>query len=255
MVNPRDHLDDIFREGASSQTLYLILSRLKEEGHLKRVIQECVKALKVYPHDLQLRRLLAEAYAEDGRWAQAEAEIESAVKEVEELSSLFSLQADIYKQQGRDAEADEALKRAMVLRPGDHRSPSPSVEAKTTLDDTIPESTPERMEASQPPLLEEAPEEPTKDVLEIATPTLAEIYFNQGQIQEAVSTYEKVLEQEPQNLQAEKRLEELKALLDAGQELEETKEDPVQEKKAKVIDTLETWLGHIRDIVPRSSAH
>jgi tetratricopeptide (TPR) repeat protein len=246
-------LDDILREGASPQTLYLILSRLKEEGHLKGVIQECVKALKLYPHDLHLRRLLAEAYAEDGRWAQAEAEIGRAVKKAEELSSLFLLQADIYRQQGRGAEADEALKRALALRPGDHPAPSPSVETETTLDDTTPESAAESVEVSQPPPVEEPQEAPTKDVPEIVTPTLAEIYFNQGQVQEAVSTYEKVLEQEPQNLQAEKRLEELRALLDAGQVPEETTEDPVQEKKAKVINTLETWLGHIRDIVPQST--
>jgi tetratricopeptide (TPR) repeat protein len=254
MVNPYDRLDEILREGASPQTLYLILSRMKAEGHLKRVIQECVRALKVYPHDLHLRRLLAEAYVEDGRWSQAEAEIERAVKKAEELSSLFMLQADIYKRQGRVAEADEALKRALAFRPGDHATPRPSVESETTLDDTTPESTPERVEASQPPPVEEPEEAPTKDVAEIVTPTLAEIYFNQGQVQEAVSTYEKVLEQEPQNLQAGKRLEELTTLLDTGQVLEETTEDPIHQKKAKVINTLETWLGHIRDIVPHSTA-
>ena len=254
MVEPRDLLDEILREGASPQTLYLILSRMKEEGHLKRVIQECVKALKVYPHDLLLRRLLAEVYAEDGRWSLAEAEIETAVKRLEELSSLFMLQADMYKRQGRGADADAALKRALALRPGDYPAPGDSVETETSLDDTTPESTSKRVEASQPPPLEEPPEEPIRDVPKIVTPTLAEIYFNQGQVQEAVSTYEKLLEQEPQNLRAQKRLEELKALLDTGQVLETTTEDPIHQKKAKVINTLETWLGHIRDIVPQSTA-
>lgn len=254
MLKPHDLLDEILREGASPQTLYLILSRMKEEGHLKRVIQECVKALKVYPHDLHLSRLLAEAYAEDGRWSQAEAEIERAAKKLEELSSVFMLQADIYKRQGRGADADAALKRALALRPGAHPAPGASPETETNLDDTTPESTSARVAASQPPPVEEPEEDPIRDVPNIVTPTLAEIYFNQGQVQEAISTYEKVLEQEPQNLRAEKRLEELKALLDTGQVLGTTTEDPIHQKKAKVINTLETWLGHIRDIVPQSTA-
>jgi predicted Zn-dependent protease len=254
MAKPHDLLDEILRDGASPRTLYLIFSRMKETGHLKRVIQECLKALRVYPHDLHLRRVLAEAYAEDGRWSQAEAEIEGVVKQLAELSSLFMLQAQVYKEQGRGAEADEALKRGLALRPGDLPALHTSMETETSLDDSGPESTPETGEATPSPPREEPEEALTKVGPGFVTPTLAEIYFNQGQVQEAVNTYEKVLEQEPQNPQASRRLQELKTLLDTGQVVEERAEDAAHQKKAKVINTLETWLGHIRDIVPQSTA-
>ena len=58
-----DHLyEQILSSEPSSATFFLILSRLKEEGHLKRVIQECKKALSQYPFDVSLRQLLAESY-------------------------------------------------------------------------------------------------------------------------------------------------------------------------------------------------
>ena len=243
MAKLHDLLGEILRDGASPRTLYLILAGMKEEGHLKRVIQECVRALRIYPHDLHIRRVLAEAYAEDGLWPQAEAEIEKVVKQLSELSSLFLMQAEVYKGQGRVAEAEEALKRGLALRPEDLSGTQPSVELETSPEEATPESA--------PPGAEEAstPQEPG-----IVTPTLAEIYFNQGQIQEAIGTYEKILEQEPQNPQASGRLEQLKRLLATGQAPKEGSEDTGQEKKAKVINTLETWLGHIRDIMPQSTA-
>ncbi len=255
MTEPHDLLGEILRDGASPRTLVLILSRMKEEGHHKRVIQECLRALRVYPHDLHLRRVLAEAYAEDGRWSQAEAEIEDVAKQLVELGPLFMLQAKIYQGQGRVAEADEALKRGLALGAQDRSAPHLSLETETSPADTARESTPATAEASMSsPPLDEPEESPASDLSGIVSPTLAEIYFNQGQIQEAVSTYEKVLEQDPQNLQARGRLEELKTLLDTGWTQEERTEDPARQKKAKVINTLETWLGHIRDIIPQSTA-
>jgi len=243
MAKPCDLLGEILRDGASPRTLYLILAGMKEEGHLKRVIRECVRALRIYPHDLHLRRVLAEAYAEDGRWPQAEAEIKKVVKQLSELSSLFMMQAEVYEGQGRVAEAEEALKRGLALRPEDHSGTHPRVETEMSPEDAVPESA-----------LPGAEEALTSQEPGIVTPTLAEIYFNQGQIQEAISTYEKILEQEPQNPQASGRLEELKTLLATGQVPEEGSKDTGQEKKAKVVNTLETWLGHIRDIIPQSTA-
>jgi hypothetical protein len=46
-----------------------------------------------------------------------------------------------------------------------------------------------------------------EDVLsEIATPTLAEVYVNQGQIQEALTIYEKVVAQNPEDQTSIKRI-------------------------------------------------
>ncbi|MDY7036844.1 MAG: hypothetical protein SV375_11870, partial [Thermodesulfobacteriota bacterium] len=61
-----DLYNQILNNAPSPGTLFLVLSRLKEEGQLKRVIQECIKALNIYPDDIQIRQLLAESYLKSG---------------------------------------------------------------------------------------------------------------------------------------------------------------------------------------------
>jgi hypothetical protein len=51
--------DQILRRGASSETLRILLSELKKEGNPGKVIQECIKAIQIYPQDPFLRELLA----------------------------------------------------------------------------------------------------------------------------------------------------------------------------------------------------
>jgi cytochrome c-type biogenesis protein CcmH/NrfG len=90
-------------------------------------------------------------------------------------------------------------------------------------------------------IVEEAPaqeEEPP----EIATPTLAQIYFEQGQIEEAINTYEMIITQDPEDEFSKRRLEELQAMI-----AEEKGLHAVRQKKEKMIAILESWLANIRD--------
>ena len=81
--------EQILKRGASSETLRILLSELKKEGNLGKVIQECIKAIQIYPHDPFLRELLAESYLEAGFISQAEMELERLTSQIDELASMY----------------------------------------------------------------------------------------------------------------------------------------------------------------------
>jgi tetratricopeptide (TPR) repeat protein len=77
---------------------------------------------------------------------------------------------------------------------------------------------------------------------DIATPTLAEVYYRQGQLEEAIKTYKQVLQQNPTDLDSENRLAELVAesyrtTLDEKAEGDRKK----TMKTERLIAVLETW--------------
>jgi tetratricopeptide (TPR) repeat protein len=81
---------------------------------------------------------------------------------------------------------------------------------------------------------------------EIATPTLAEVYVNQGQIQEAVRVYERVIAQNPEDQTSAVRVQELKDMLMVEPPLTEQPTPRTRQKKDKTIAILESWLANIR---------
>ncbi|MBW2610159.1 MAG: tetratricopeptide repeat protein [Deltaproteobacteria bacterium] len=245
--------DDLFNRllanGPSPGTIFLVLSRMKEEGQLRRVIQECLRALDVYPHDLHLRQLLAEAYLETDQISMAEAELDNVIFQINEQITSYRLQAKIYTRQKREQEAVEVLKIYLAHKPDDQ-------EALQILETLQPS---EEIPAEPAPPMEEVPDPveevtdeiaapPTEeDLPEIATPTLAEIYFDQGQIKEAAATYEKILAQNPDNDRFRQRLDALKAMIPAEKEIEEKVEDRSRKSKEKMLTILEAWLANIRE--------
>jgi predicted Zn-dependent protease len=110
---------EILASSPSPGTLLLVLSRMKKRGELKEVIRECRRALSIYPNDIHIRRLLAEAYLEEGELSQAGLELEKVTAHIDELISSYSLQAEIFHKQGRDREAVQALKLYLAHRPDD----------------------------------------------------------------------------------------------------------------------------------------
>ncbi len=244
--------DDLYREiltdGPSPKTLYHLLSKLKEEGQLKRVIQESLKALTNYPNDIHIRRLLAESYFEVGFISQAEGELERVTELLAELAGTYKLQAEIYMKQKRKEEAMKALEIYLAHRPDDQ-------EAQNLLNALRPEEE-APLEKPQLPaedidtafeeeMAQEAPA-PEEEGFEIATPTLAEIYFEQGQIEEAIRTYEIVVAQNPEDEPSKERLKELRAMIVEERAVEDKAVDRVTRKKEKMIAILESWLANIQ---------
>jgi len=258
-------LGEILNRGPSSETLGVVLAELKRLGHTRKVIQECIRALQHHPDDLPLRLILAEAYSEEGLPSQAEAELETATSQMDRYASAYWLQAEIYRAQKRNDEAVRSLKIYLAFRPQDERA----LDLLRQID--IPQAAPAfeiapiEEEIAEPAAIktEEAPvlrgiepleveaEKPEfrfeEEVLsEIATPTLAEVYVNQGQIQEAISIYEKVIAQNPEDEACMMRVQELMAMLKAEPPSHVEEVPRAKQRKQKTIAILESWLANIR---------
>ena len=164
------------------------------------------------------------------------------------LSSSVSAK-DIYSHQKRGEEAAKALKVYLAHRPDDEEAlrlletlqppeepptqPTPAKEEEAVSLEEIEEEV-------APPLEEEG-------LPDIATPTLAELYFDQGRLKEAIETYEKIIAQDPDDTQSGQRLDELIALSAQEKSAEVKEQDRVRQNKEKMIVILETWLANIRE--------
>ncbi len=314
MGKASDLLAQILTQGPSQNTIFFALTKMKEEGLHSEIIQECLKALCLYPDDTRIRNMLAESYMDAGFIRLAEEELITVASEIEKLTSAYMLQARIYKCQNRPEKAMESLKKYLALNPEDQKAldlygETASIETETPLEESPGEDVtePEQLEAepveeimedepeTEPPetqveeteeieLVEPEPEEEPleemaafepeeeerpeedsseiiedeteveeieeeKEIVDLATPTLAELYFSQGQIQESIETYEKVLLDDPEDKESEQRLNELKASLDKEDEVltpEESEEDLFREKTEKSISVLEGWLAQLQ---------
>jgi tetratricopeptide (TPR) repeat protein len=258
MIDEDELYRQILERGPSSGTLFVVLSKLKEKGEWKGVVQECIKALENHPQDIAIRQLLAEAYLETGFLSQAEAEWEKVTARIDELAPAYKRLATLYRKGKRHEEARQALHVYLAHRPDDQEALQILEELKT-FPETEPVETEPPVEPAAPVEKEAAPETsqqaweeaaetapaPGQEPLpEIATPTLAELYYSQGQIEEAVRTYERVLAENPDDHRARARLEELKVTAPPEPMVQRDRE---REKKEKMITVLEEWLSNIQE--------
>ena len=267
MTNYDQLLGEILDRGPSSETLGLVLAELKRLGHTRKVIQECIKALRSYPDDLPIRLILAEAYFEEGLLSHAEAELETATSQMDRYASAYRLQAEIFRAQKRRDEALRSLKTYLALRPQDEGALDLLKEMEISQAAPAPEVQPIQEEITEPAAVQaaEAPSLKASEPLdveaakpefrleeepltEIATPTLAEVYVNQGQIQEAISIYEKVIAQNPEDRTSMTRVEELKTILAAEPPPHEEVVLKAKQRTHRTIAVLESWLANIRNL-------
>ena len=244
MGSSHDFYDQILNSAPSQRTLLLILTKLKEEGDIDRVIQECLKALAVYPNDIHIRRLLAESYLETSQVSSAETELNKTIGLITDLADVYKLQAEICGKQGRNKEAIEALKIYLAYHPQDE-------DARRLHDDLRPEEGPSVSELQSSP--EEIDATPGEDVEEeppeIVTSTLAELYFQQGKIQEAINTYKTMVALNPEDAHFRDRLEALEATPEEEAPGEKGTQDTHVAGKQRVIAILESWRANIREQV------
>lgn len=236
MTDYDDLLNEILAGNPSSETFLVILARIKETGDLKDVILKCHKALEIYPNNIQIRKLLAEAYFEDGRILEAESEVTKAIHGIEELISSYLLQANILEQQKRDEEAIEFLKLFLAHCPENKKANA----LMESLHDRMDKVTSKSM-GSKGDETEEFPSPVQDESVEIITPTLAETYFNQGKTEKAIEIYKKILLNNPDDKRSRQRLDEISALVTADKPEEIYEEDNIRQKTERMIAVLESW--------------
>lgn len=257
-MSDQDTLHDaIARRGPSSETLRLLLSDLKSKGNGKKLLQECLQAVRIHPQDPYLRRLLADSYAEAGFFSLAEAELREVTAQMDDLVPVYKALSDMCRKQNRVEEAIGFLRIYLAHRPQDHEAldvfeslhtPAPLKEAPV---EALGE--PAREEAPQDALQEKAGVHDETAFAEIATPTLAEVYVNQGEIREALAIYKKVLTRNPQDEKSRQRIGELQAMLAPPEAAAPKKEvDWARRRKERAIAILEAWLTDLRRVYRES---
>ena len=209
--------DEIVDKIATPRLRLILLEILKKEGKPERAIKACMKVLESFPDDIDIRRILAETYFEQGSIGFAEAELEKLCRQIDELSSVFKLRAELLRREDRIEEAIDSLKIYLAH----HRSDQEATRLLSEL------SSPREEEPSVLP-----------------TSTLAEIYYKQGELEEAIKVYEQVVEASPDDEKFRIRLNELKEMKEA-EERRKAREGMLKEKKVRLIGILERWLAAI----------
>ena len=209
--------DEIVDKIATPKARIILLEILKREGKPEKVIQACLKALESFPDDIYIRKLLAETYFEQGSIELAEIELDKISKQIDDLSSIFKLQAELFKKENMAEKAINSLKLYLAHYSNDQDA------AK---------------------LLSELSTPPKEEVSILPTSTLAEIYYKQGELEEAIKIYTQVVNDFPDDEKSKNRLDELKKIKET-EESERSKKAIIKEKTLTLIGVLERWLAII----------
>ena len=240
MAETDNTLDEILNHGPSADSIFIVLARMKKEGRSSEVVQQCIKFLRVYPDDIRLRIILAESYLETGFIGLAEVELEKVRSMIENLIPAYKLLAGIYAKQKRLNETADTLKLYLAHRPAEP-------EALKLLEEVEPADEAQLEVGGQTE--DGVVEVDEKDaVADLATPTIAELYYTQGRLSSAITIYEKVLNDKPDDIESLKRLTELRGLAVEEPKTEGKEKDDLHVRTEKLIRILEEWLPRIKEI-------
>jgi len=230
--------DEILKNGPSQTTLHLVLTQIKNEGRINEVIKWCMAFIKVYPKDAYLRMLLGESYLAAGLIGQAETEFVKTISLLDGLLPAYARLAEIYAKQKRFSEAEGEAKNFLAHHPKDP-------EMRELLQEIQASTVKAEERDHQWPVL---PDDDAESLVAFATPTIAELYFSQGQLDAAVEIYGRVVAEHPDDSASAARLLELKKELSAGLDDAEKDSDNLQTEKEKLLAILEKWLPKVGEI-------
>ena len=213
-------IDDIYNEVidkiATPKARLLLVEMLKKEGKTQTVIQACQKVLDIFPDDIHIRRLLAETYFGEGSLDLAENELEKIANQIKELSSIFKFQAEVFKRENKTDDAIHAMQLYLAHNEGDQEAA-----------DLLTQLSPREEQPSALP-----------------TSTLAELYYKQGELDEAIKVYEQIDGSSPDDEKDVQRRDELRGEKQGGEGKKE-KLLSVREKKLRLLGVLERWLAGV----------
>lgn len=239
MAKDPDFLLELLHQGTSETATVRILQRLCEQRHVRTALRETVKASERFPESFDIRLMKAEMLLVAGFSGLAEKELDALDSPFRRLSRILKLRADILLRQGRHRAAQRFLETYLAIQPED---PDAADLARRTT--RLARGEQEDLALSLKAL---APCEETGDAESqeagraepLATPTLAEIYCSQGDVEEAIRIYRVIVDRSPDDERSRRRLEALERSRSAG----EQGDRPQRE----LVAILEGWLQKIQE--------
>ena len=226
--------------------LFLDLTReYYQTGRLEQAAEVCAKGLRHHPSYLSARVLLGRIYHDLGRSDEARFEMETVLAQAPDNLLARRVVAEITLDKGDLAGALERYHALLAFSPKDEDAARKitEIEARLSKGEQAREPDAPREAAQEPqtpPAHTLTPAQPP-DARMLATPTLAEIFLQQGLVDKAVQVYREILDGDPQNAEARARIAELES---ASRPAPAT--DPVQLSRRRRIEALTSWLNAIR---------
>ncbi|HKY34132.1 MAG TPA: tetratricopeptide repeat protein [Candidatus Polarisedimenticolia bacterium] len=218
-----------------------LLAELAREYHETGLFEEAARvgarAVKEQPSYVSARVLLGRIYFDMGRLEEARDQMEAVLSQAPDNLVARRIVADVCWELGDARGALDRFRALLAFNPADAdtRRKIERIEQELA-------SRPEGgaaggdAETMQP---EGNGKEAAIDPGVLATPTLAEIYLQQGLVERAADVYREILKGDPANPEAVARLRELEAARPRP-------EDPARAALRRKIDALGRWLGAIR---------
>jgi tetratricopeptide (TPR) repeat protein len=231
MKNPSSQarIDELQRRVSDdpSSRAFLELTRLyHREGRLEEAARLCAEGVRRNPEYLSARVLLGRIYFDMNLMEEARDTMEYVVVRAPDNLMARRVLAEICLHQGQLDAALERYRALLAFKPDDQESAERIEEIEAKLQGRPADAeTPEGATVGEPDRA-------------LATPTLAEIYLQQGHAKKAWRLYQKVLRGDPDNLEARERL--------AAIERDYPVLDPDEQVRRRKIDLLSSWLRTIR---------
>ena len=213
--------------------LFLDLAReYYQAGRLDQAAEVCSKGLRHHPSYLSARVLLGRTYHDLGRSDEARFEMETVLAQAPDNLLARRVVAEISVDQGDLPGALERYHALLAFNPKDEDAGRKIKEIEARLSAKDPAQAPETAPA--------APAAPL-DAGMLATPTLAEIFLQQGLMDKAAQVYREILDGDSQNSEARARLAEIESAARPAPVA-----DPEQVARRRRIEALTSWLHAIR---------
>jgi len=233
---------DLKRRLSAEPTSRLFLELAREyydSGQLAAAADVCTQGLKSHPAYLSARVLLGRICFDMGETGKSAEAMEIVLAQAPDNLVARRVLAEISMEEGDTELALDRYRALLAFYPGDveARRKIEQLEAKRA----SPAPQPERATMAPAPAAETAQAVSSGTLLDsgvLATPTLAEIYLQQGLHDKAAQVYREILRGDPGNADAIARLVEIERLSEAP--------DPAARTREKKVAVLNRWLDVIR---------
>lgn len=200
--------------------------KLLEQNKFPDALNLAQERLRFFPADADAYVVAGSALIGMGRIDEARNILRTVVNIISELSFVYDRIGDVYQKNGFHQDAAFCYEKFLSLHPGAEDARM-VIEKMTLLDQ-------EDHPVNEIDIIDENIPEP-----ELFTVTLADLYIRQGHFPEACKILEEIINKEPQNVQAAKKLDMLKKALDSSSHVGEEFESD------KLIKTLSSWLKNV----------